>query len=265
MYAVPRHLGDDEDYEWIELYNYGSVPWDLSGWSLNGVPLTGAIQPHSFFIVARQDLSDPDGDGDYFSAYYNPQHGHQIDCPVFDAKGADLSLDNHAGRVELRDRSGKPVDAVDYTAHSGKGATLERGCPFAPSEHSKWDGCRADRALGTPDYQNTRLIVSSELHLTDADETTRQLGYSIRLRNNSLQRGSLDVWFLIAHIESGAQHRSATRSLFLEAQEEVVFTGIDTLPATLEPGEYRLTLIHGADDDHSLAPENEEFSLLSSD
>ncbi len=264
MYAPPRRLGDDDDYEWIELYNYGNSPLDLCGWSVNGVSIAGSVAPHAFFIVARQDLTDPDGDGEYFSAYYNPGNGFVINCEVFDAQGADLSLDNHEGRVELRNAAGDLVDAVDYSRHNDGGATLERGCPFAPTEHSKWDPCKLERAMGTPDYQNTRLLVTTQLDLTDASEANRLLGYSVLFRNNSALRGRLTAWFVLTDLESGERYTSAALPLFLGPNEEKRFTGTYLLPASITPGAYRLTLIHGVDDNHSLAPENEEFSLLSS-
>ncbi|HLE05669.1 MAG TPA: lamin tail domain-containing protein, partial [Anaerolineales bacterium] len=48
--------------EWIELYNPGSEPVDLGGWSLtdNGdiaIALLGVIPPHSFFLLERTDDS----------------------------------------------------------------------------------------------------------------------------------------------------------------------------------------------------------------
>lgn len=256
-------MGADEDYEWIELYNYGKEKINLDGWVVNGVEISGHIEPHAYFIVARQDKSDPDENGEYFSVYYNPDREFDIKCEIFDAWGAELGLGNNSGFIELVNNEGELVDFVEYTRHDGMGHTLEKICPFVESGEDRWYGSEEERAFGTPDYQNSRLILNSELELAKVgEEWSREFQYFIAFMNKTPFEDMFSSWGVITHLETERSMEFPFEEVHLGPYEEKVFEGGFKIPAHYPSGMYLLTIIAGTDDTHSFAPENEEFSVL---
>lgn len=261
MYDPPCILGDDDDYEWIEIYNYGEEAVDLTGWFLNDVELSGGVEPHSFFIIARQDESDPDGDGEYFSVFYNEDNDFDIRCWIFDAMDADLGLDNMSGIIALYDTEHVLVDCVEYSRHESRGHTVEKVCPFLGSGEGHWCGCKEERKFGTPDYQNTRLLLSSALEVEAIDETGRKFQNNITIRNNTFFESDISAWAVVYHIASERSIKRPIEVLHLEPYEEITIEKVFDIPAFFPAGGYMATVITGMDGGHSFAPENEEFSV----
>lgn len=116
----------DDDEEWIELYNRGDAPVDLSGWQLvDAVAFTfpdGAqIEAGGFLVVT--------GDSAGFAA------AHPEVTALGDWSGR---LDNQSDRILLLDARGNPADEVRYydggrwpVEADGDGATLELRDPAA--------------------------------------------------------------------------------------------------------------------------------------
>jgi endonuclease/exonuclease/phosphatase family metal-dependent hydrolase len=125
---------DDEDGEYIELYNASSFAVDLSGWTIsdNSSSLTfgtRSVPANSYFVMARKAASI-------------------AKLPAV-ALTFPFALSNSGDSVTLRDPSGKIIDQVTY-----------RGLPFSagvaisrdPGSPSGW--CAETRAIGGP-YGNT--------------------------------------------------------------------------------------------------------------
>ncbi len=122
-------LGDrDESEEFVELFNPGAAPVDLSGWQLRGAvftfPLGTVIEGGAYLVVCRN------------SALARLRFG--IQNAVGDFAGA---LSNSSERIALLDAAGECVDAVFYdtagdwpAAPDGNGFSLERVSFNAPGE-----------------------------------------------------------------------------------------------------------------------------------
>lgn len=115
--------------EWVELFNAGTAPVDLSGWSFRDgfefvFPDQTLLLPGAYLVVAK--------DAATFSAA-NPG--------VFVVGDFDGGLDNGGERIELRDACGNLVDEVAYRDggrwpkdSDGMGATLELRDPHADND-----------------------------------------------------------------------------------------------------------------------------------
>lgn len=149
--------------EWIELFNAGSAPVDLSGWALfegdtKIIGLSGIIGPGSFFLVERTDdsaVSDITAD---------------IKGPF---GGNGLKNSPPAGeRLSLRDAAGAIIDEVDcsggpwFGGDSASRAAMERVNPLvsgsSPSNwgtndgtHSNGTDVQGNPILGTPRARNS--------------------------------------------------------------------------------------------------------------
>ena len=118
--------------EWIELYNRGDAPVDLSGWQLvDGLrfelPAGTLLEPDGYLVVARDAAA--------------LQEAVPSATVVGDFAGR---LDNGGETVELRDACGNPVDRVRYYDGGdwpewadGGGSSLERRSPWAPSDSAQ--------------------------------------------------------------------------------------------------------------------------------
>jgi len=101
--------------EWIELYNYGSQPVDLSNWSISatdGTPsitLNGTISSGNFFLLERTDdntISNITADQIYSG-----------------------SLGNSGEILFLRDANGNVIDTVNFDGGAWPGGTIGSGSP----------------------------------------------------------------------------------------------------------------------------------------
>jgi hypothetical protein len=151
LYHPPNDL---ELAQFIELYNRGSQPAEVSGWSFTkGVhfqfPPSCIIPAHGFLVLCRHRET--------FLAQYGQ--------PELLVGGFTNRLSHHGERIELRDAQGELVDAVKYadggawpTAPDGYSASLERICPEGPSaEPANWAPSKLrspDRPGGTPGRRN---------------------------------------------------------------------------------------------------------------
>ena len=157
MYNPPD---EEEEYEYIELYNNGNSPVELLGFYFSaGIDYT---QLTSYIILT--------GDYAVVAQYTNSVIGFHIDCDPSKFIGEFTSnkwgtngyngLRNTGELIELRDEQGKPVDSVDYsstfpwpTKASGKGASLELRLPSLDNNDPySW---LASKNSGTPTLINS--------------------------------------------------------------------------------------------------------------
>lgn len=163
MFDPADQLGTDDDYEWIELYNTTNQPISLVGWTLNDISLAGTIAAHDYAIVARQDRSDPDQDGEFFTAYYNDEHGHLIRSLVLDLLNAPLRMEGDEFEIELHGPQGQDIDEAEFhpaPGGGGDGSSLERILTLYEPEHGQFAPSNPEADHGSPAAQNSVAAVT---------------------------------------------------------------------------------------------------------
>ncbi len=129
---IQYHSPQDEDLEWIELFNPMVFDMDLSGWSLaGGVGYAfgeGTIVPAAGFLVVAADPSVTEDETGYADAL-GPWDGR---------------LSNGGERIELRSNGGRLIDTVEYgddepwpVAADGSGLSLAKIDADAASDHAE--------------------------------------------------------------------------------------------------------------------------------
>ncbi len=113
-------ITEDDSDEYIELYNRGTQPVNLTGWSLSKAvsfvfPDGTVLQPGEYLVVAKD------------AAHIKSRYG--IDNAVGNYEGV---LANDGERIRLRDQNGNVVDTVRYydggmwpDAADGEGSSIE--------------------------------------------------------------------------------------------------------------------------------------------
>ena len=139
--------GNDGD-EFLELYNRGTAPVDLSGWSFSGITLTFAagttIGANGYLVVSKD------------AARYQQTYGGTPNA-VYTG-----SLSNGGEAISLRDASAVVIDTVTYSDRApwpgtpdGEGASLEVVDPTADNtDYLDWAGSTAPLGY-TPRAQNS--------------------------------------------------------------------------------------------------------------
>ena len=213
MYNPSGAQGSDYDYEFMELYNPGSVDIDMSGYSytqgINHVFADGTTLPAGGYMIVSipadnsqgnvvENPFDPDGDG-----------LHTNGAIVVEWTSGGLS--NGGEDIEIVDAAGAVVDFVDYedgsndygdwgTAHDGGGGSLELLDPasdnsLATSWQASWvvGGTPGAASSTEPDF--TVVTIYNIQYTTDANGASTMLGDQVqttgivtgvdRLGNNS--------------------------------------------------------------------------------
>ncbi|MAE71174.1 MAG: hypothetical protein CME06_12000 [Gemmatimonadetes bacterium] len=226
MYHPHERMGGPEDFQWIELYNARGEIQTLTGWTLNGFTLPQCrIAPHGFLIVARQDLSDPDQDGLFYSAYYHSGNGfphHQ--ATIIDAEGHDFGLiQPHRVTLRLEDEGGGFQDEITYInsiGGDGDGPSLEKIVSFFDHNEIFWRPSKSPWIVGTPALQNSAVAV--HMRVQKEREYYQQLEF-------------LHLWTTLGNRSPyPAAGKLQTRTIDPEEDEAIVEPGI---VFSLGPGE----------------------------
>src|SRR3989338_2801060 len=107
MYA-PNQTASETDSEWIELYNPGLSPVNLTGWTVNGNAFGSATMASKQYLVVARELTDSDdADNDSFQSVWGTG---------VNAVDGSFILGNTGGTIELRDQQGNVSDSVTYSA-----------------------------------------------------------------------------------------------------------------------------------------------------
>jgi len=178
----------DQKREYVELYNYGDLPIDLSGFSfVTGIQYTfrqGVILPSGQYLVVAKDPK-------YMFIHYG---GINIYGP-FEGK-----LDNGGEILELADASGDIVDSVNFNddppwdvGADGTGSSLELIDPTRDNDiHDNWRASQPLGAGGTPGAPNSVFELETPpfiyLHSRSPDEPTSSdtISISIKVTDNGL-------------------------------------------------------------------------------
>jgi len=267
MYHPHERMGDPEDFQWIELYNTSDQIVSVTGWELNGYTFPQSrIGPHGFLVIARQDLSDPDGDGLYYSTYYHRGNGfphHQ--ATILDAENHDFGL-LAPGRVtlQLRDDGGELQDEITYIRElggDGDGPSLEKIVSYFEHQEVLWRPSQNPWIVGTPALQNSAVAVRMEV------QRQRELYHHGEI---------LHLWTMVANRSAyQARGKLQTRSVDPEQDERIVEPGLLfhlapgenqvfhqkwKIPTGAPTGEWLLKQVSFGQS-QSLAPEIVEFTL----
>jgi len=151
MYHPPLEL---DELQYVELYNRGDTPVDLSKWKLGpGIefefPANTQLAGGAYVVVCRNTKT--------FAANYGP------DITVLGNFSGRLS--HHSERLELLNPSGAIIDAIKYSdrapwpsAPDGHSSSLERICPFGSSKDpGNWAGSVLppyEKPAGSPGRRN---------------------------------------------------------------------------------------------------------------
>src|SRR4051812_9260256 len=151
FYHAPNDL---ETLQWIELFNSGDQPVDISGWSLDQgklftFPNDTAIAAQGYVIVAL--------DANQFRLNYRLPSLGPLKKP----------LKHGSGQIELQNAGGERVDLAKYKDHApwpaspdGYSSSLERICPNISGEIAEnWAASPLPREMprpgGTPGKKNS--------------------------------------------------------------------------------------------------------------
>lgn len=137
----PSFPVEDDDGEFLELFNEGLLPVDMTGYSIAGITVNfeGIIlNPESFMVLASELLDDSDTDRESFEAIYGDGDGllTEFTYITLDFSG---SLANAGELLTIYGHGGEVIDRYDYTPFIGSGAdgggfSIERIDPLKPSE-----------------------------------------------------------------------------------------------------------------------------------
>jgi hypothetical protein len=170
FYNAPNELSS---LQWLELYNTGSKPADLSGWVLDKgkgfvFPKGAALAAHGYLVLAL----DP--------AQFQRVYGAKALGPLL------KPLKRGGEKLALADAKGQVVDAIQYkdkapwpAAADGYSASLERICPTASGEEAgNWAPSPLPsgpaKPSGTPGKQNScfsAVLPPTIVAVTNAPET----------------------------------------------------------------------------------------------
>ncbi len=120
-------IGNDDNLEWIELYNDGASAVDLSNYKADGNDFDDAsILARGFLVVARQLTGN-----ESFASTYGNKDGIWNSSDGFSAVDGQFVLTNTGKTINLTDNAGNIVDTVSYTGSiaNDNGKSLERTNP----------------------------------------------------------------------------------------------------------------------------------------
>lgn len=152
MYNPTSQMGDDSDYEWIEIFNPDNI--SLENWvlELGGRTMILPDTDVEYLVIAREAIDGPDADHDCFTCYY--------DVPAID--GPAWTLSNTAGIITLCSPDLLYCDSVEYKddwGGDGDGSSLEWSGIWQPSTDT--DAVfSAGKSDGTPGYRNSASSAS---------------------------------------------------------------------------------------------------------
>jgi len=202
MYNPDGAQGDDDFYEWVELYNAGDTAVGLGGWKfVDGdpthdpfvIPTDTEIQPDEYLVIC--------GNSSYVYYWYF------ISNRVGNFSGR-FGLSNGGDTIILLDASDNVVDRVDYNdaypwpfQADGDGPSLERINPLGDSnDPHNWAASVPARDYGTPGERNSLFsdgtgpsVVINEIHYHPASGGS-EIDEYIELYNASGSTMNLANW-----------------------------------------------------------------------
>lgn len=152
MYNPSTFQCNDNDCEWIELYNGGGCEVNFSGWTLDGNRFCdGILNPGEYAVIARELVDGDDSDGESFEYFWGDGNGIWGDSETenYNAFDCPMVLNNPNDTITLRNFEGDLMDSLSYSVDWGannNNKTLEK------IENGSWVESISDG--GTPGSEN---------------------------------------------------------------------------------------------------------------
>ena len=167
-YNPPGTGSNEQQREWIELYNYGTSDADLTDWQISdegAIDDLGLIGGGTILVPAGgYALISGNPTGIYTdSNYYKDDIDTAVPAPIqiqVDDEWIGTRMADNSETITLIDSAGNPVDSVTYFdswGGDGNGDTVERKDPQGPSnDASNWEASRQTTGDTTaPPYYRT--------------------------------------------------------------------------------------------------------------
>ncbi len=176
------NLPDQPDY--VEIYNAGSTPVDLTGWSIEDCPSSSGkrytysfaetrspgniLEPGGYAIVAPEE--SPAIATSRLIGFYDYLQ-HHPDVRIFIVEGKVFSFNNDRDCITLKNSKGTLIDSVAYEEgwhnpyiRETKGRSIEKFNPLLPSSSaSSWTSSASDTYGGSPGNRNSVYLSQSAL------------------------------------------------------------------------------------------------------
>lgn len=150
---------DDNDGEFLELYNELDIPVDLTGYSIGGITasLNGIINSREFLVLSSEPVDDSDTDTYSFESLYGNGDGILSEFP-FQVIKFTGSLANTGEPLTIYRPGGEIVESYNYiffldSIADGGGFSLERINPYMPAFDSNFS--ISNTIWGTPGEWNS--------------------------------------------------------------------------------------------------------------
>ena len=177
----------DTDLEWVEIYNTGTTPVDLSSWTLDGSNFDDlTINPKEYVVVARELIDGTDDDSDSFALYYGNKDSVWDSNDGFRAVDGTMSLTND-DFVELS--SGTYTDSVNYSSTwggNGNGRSIYKIDYNLQNTKENWAESLFDSGTPGKNKNNNGILVtlqvigsSTEITSIDLPDDSSNNGYQI--------------------------------------------------------------------------------------
>ena len=166
---IQYHPVGGDAYEFLELYNSGSLPVDVSGFQFTGIQ----------FRFPSPTLPIPAGGRLVLANDSNPDVFRQRYPGVAVSGWFGGSLDNGGERLELKDKAGRIVTSVEYgdshrwpQSPDGQGPSLEnRDARWDPDDPSAWSASAPGGTPGLPPLPAVPpRVVINELQATGSSD-----------------------------------------------------------------------------------------------
>eukprot|EP01114_Cavostelium_apophysatum_P020426 TRINITY_DN683_c0_g1_i3.p1 TRINITY_DN683_c0_g1~~TRINITY_DN683_c0_g1_i3.p1 ORF type:complete len:1225 (-),score=213.29 TRINITY_DN683_c0_g1_i3:19-3693(-) len=259
------------EYDFVELYNDGASPVDVSGWSFTkGITFSfqanTTISPHGYAVLVADTTLFSNAYGSYTSG---------ANVFVFTGK-----LDNKGENLELSDNTGKKMVSFKYSdgwnrLASGFGSSLEIVCPNAsPADPNSWRASPSSEGVdqllefgGSPGKPNSwtacpaplipitpKIMVSEILYHPYKEQSRYDLHEFIEFYNDENQEVDLSGWRLVSdntRLDSvrfafPAGSTVAAKSYFIVAKNAAAFRSVYSTSARVF-GDYAGELKNGGD------------------
>ncbi len=223
----PEIPSSERNSEWFEITNLGTVPIDLTGWTIVG----GDLKTHTITSLTVAPGAHP-----VLAANGDPAANGGI-TPAY-VYGTGVPLYNASGRVVLKSRGGAIVDRVEWSAAAGfpipSGRSISLGLPSADNAlGANW--CESTMPFGAGDFGSPGSENSCELPLPPPAVVISEV-----LRNPAAVGDSVGEWFEVHNttpdpvnlagwtLTDGASDRHVIKGSLVVAADGYLVLGRDT-------------------------------------
>ncbi|MEA3378653.1 MAG: lamin tail domain-containing protein [Nanoarchaeota archaeon] len=273
----PTQTSSQTDGEWIEIFNDGNEPVDLTDWKIDNYNFDDyVIQPGEYVVIARELVDGTDADNESFESYWGNNDG------VWDENDGFAAIDGYfsfAIEDTINLTNGIITEVLYYNSSisPGDGKTIERVNYSLPNTIDNWAEGQMDGTPGRSQYSSEESSINVEavvinvapailekIFLTD-DCEDEGIQIMPEIDKNKTVYVSLEVSDDngISDIKETGVRINGREYLLLfssEKNQSLVFNGSFEMAATDLAGDYNLEFF--ARDNASETSENLGFTYL---